>query len=169
MIHGRFRAAPILPDPAKRIDCNLSTSRTAHRANRPVLYPPELRGAPPARRRAGRRSGTGVEHRGVVVPTSHVGDARGERRRSCGTRRGSLGRPPQLLGRRDHVLERPRLLEGNLIEKAERAHRDADRTGCQLFLGGQVDQVGANLLGGSSAGRGTGPRLTPVEGNPCSR
>ena len=44
---------------------------------------PAPRGAPPACRRAGRRweaSGTGVAHRGVVVPTGPVGSSQRERR-----------------------------------------------------------------------------------------
>ncbi len=53
----------------------------------------------------------------------------------------------RLLWGRNHGVARPRALERDLTEKAECAHRDDDRTGSQLFLGGQVDQVRADLLG----------------------
>ena len=57
------------------------------------------RGTPAARRRAGRLSGTSgtrVEHRAVVVPTTKIGNCRGERRRAGWTRRGDLGRHAEM-------------------------------------------------------------------------
>jgi hypothetical protein len=57
------------------------------------------RGTPPARRGAGRHSGasgTGGEHRGIVVPTIHIANSHAERRRAGGTPRGDLGRHAEM-------------------------------------------------------------------------
>jgi len=54
---------------------------------------------------------------------------------------------PRLFRRGNHVLERPRVLERDLIEKPERAHGDDEGTGRQLSLAGQIHLVRANLVG----------------------
>ena len=54
---------------------------------------------------------------------------------------------------RDHLVERPLLLERDLVEKAECGHSDEDRPGRQLLLVGQIDLVGTNLLGAQHGGR----------------
>ena len=54
----------------------------------------------------------------------------------------------------DHVVEGPPLLKRDPIEEAERRHGDEQRARCQAAFGGQVDLVGADLLG-TEAIRGT--------------
>ena len=60
------------------------------------------------------------------------------------------------LRRGEHVVEGPPLLKRDPIEEAERRHGDEQRARCQAAFGGQVDLVGADLLG-------TEPLGGPVE------
>ena len=51
-----------------------------------------------------------------------------------------------VLRRRDDVLEGPLLLEGDLVEEAQCRDCDEDGAGRQLFLVGQINLVGADVL-----------------------
>ena len=53
----------------------------------------------------------------------------------------------RLLRRGDHVVEGPTLPKRDSIEEAERRHGDEQRTRREPAFGGQVDLVGADLLG----------------------
>ena len=61
---------------------------------------------------------------------------------------------PRLLRRGDHVVEGPPLLERDPIEEAERRHGDDQRARRETAFGGQVDLVGADVLG-TETSRGT--------------
>ena len=67
----------------------------------------------------------------------------------------------RLLRRGDHVVEGPRLLKRDPIEEAERRHGDEQGSRCQTSLRGQVDLVGADLLGAEALGG-----LVEVAGEP---
>ena len=53
----------------------------------------------------------------------------------------------RLLRRGDHVVEGPPLLKRDPIEEAQRRHGDEQRARCESAFGGQVDLIGADLLG----------------------
>lgn len=63
------------------------------------------------------------------------------------------GQRVRRLGRRDHGVDRPRLLEGDGVEEAEGGHGDHQGRRRQLLLSGQIDLVGPNLLGAQRGGR----------------
>ena len=62
------------------------------------------------------------------------------------------GQRLRLLRGGDHVVEGPPLLKRDPIEEAERRHGDEQRARCQSAFGGQVDLVGADLLGAEAFG-----------------
>ena len=75
------------------------------------------RGTPPARRSAGRRSGTRGEHRRIVIPTGLVGSSHAERRRAGVTRRRDL--------RRDAEMPEDPLDHGRLLDERDEAQAAA--------------------------------------------
>ena len=53
----------------------------------------------------------------------------------------------------DDVVEIPIPLESDLVEEADGGHRDADRTGRELPVPGQVNLVGSDVLRPKQLGR----------------
>ena len=78
------------------------------------------------------RSRTRVEHRGLIVPTRRVGNAREPRRRTGGTRRGRLGRQAEMP---EDPVDHGRLLdERDQTQAAARPASGVPRSSCRTRL-----------------------------------